>query len=461
MAITQKGDEDPEYESRKAKALLRRFVEMHRDNIDKKIEVIVEHFKDNVAKQIGGKAKAMIVTRSRLHAVRYYLSLKSYLSENNLPYGAMVAFSGTVDDDGIQFTEAGMNGVSDKQTAKVFHRDENRFLVVANKFQTGFDEPLLVAMYVDKLLSGVHAVQTLSRLNRQHDNKESTIVLDFANQADHIKDSFQPYYETTLLSEATDHNLLYDRERELEEFHFYTSDVVDNFAQIYFTPSATQDQLHAPLDAVVERFDLANEDEQADFRSKLMDYIRLYAFLSQVIPFEDVDLEKLYVFAKFLRRKLPITRSQLPTEILDNIDIGSYRLQQLSSGSLTPERGTVELDPMLGGGGMGSGDDQLEQLSKILEALNEIFGDDAEKALETMLEVKKVVVASSAVDSSVRINAPDKARLTVDDVALKTITDLYKTNFDFYKRVNDDPYVQKFVLNWVFDEVLKAKHLSS
>jgi type I restriction enzyme, R subunit len=459
--LLKKVDDDPEYESSKAKALLRRFVEMHRDNIDKKIEVIVEHFKDNVAKQIGGKAKAMIVTRSRLHALRYYLALKAYLSENNLPYGAMVAFSGTVEDDGIQFTESGMNGVSDKQTAKVFHRDGNRFLVVANKFQTGFDEPLLVAMYVDKLLSGVHAVQTLSRLNRQYATKDSTIVLDFANQADHIKESFQPYYEATLLSEATDHNLLYDRERELEEFHFYMQDEVDNFAQIYFTPSATQDQLHAPLDAVVERFDVANEDEQADFRSKLMDYIRLYAFLSQVIPFEDIDLEKLYVFAKFLRRKLPISRSQLPTEVLENIDIGSYRLQQLSSGSLTPERVTEELDPMLGGDGFGAGDKQHELLSQILEALNEIFGDNAEQALETMIEVKKVVVANSAVDSSVRINAPDKARLTVDDVALMTIRDLYKTNFDFYKRVNDDQYVQKFVLDWVFDEVLKEKDVGT
>ena len=183
--------DDPEYESRKAKALLQRFVELHDDSIVKKIEIIVEHFHARVTYQIQNRAKAMIVTRSRLHALRYYQALKKYLALQAYPYGALVAFSGIVKDNGLEFTETGLNGFPEAQTANVFNQDENRFLVVAEKFQTGFDQPLLLAMYVDKPLKNVHAVQTLSRLNRIHPDKDATIVLDFANQAEHIQDAFK------------------------------------------------------------------------------------------------------------------------------------------------------------------------------------------------------------------------------------------------------------------------------
>lgn len=454
--LLKKIDEDPEYQSGKAKSLLRRFMDLHRDNIARKVEIIVEHFHENVAQQINGRAKAMIVTRSRLHAVRYFLELRAYLAKQGYDYGALVAFSGTVNDEGMAFTEAGMNGVSEKQTAAVFHQDGQRFLVVANKFQTGFDEPLLVAMYVDKQLSGVHAVQTLSRLNRTYPpHKESTLVLDFANHPEHIREAFQPYYETTLLSESTDHNLLYDRERELSEFHFYTQDDVDNVARIFFSPKANQAQLHAPLAPVVDRFLEASEDVQADFRGKLLDYIRLYAFLSQIIPFEDVDLEKLFVFAKLLRRKLPISRLELPTEILDDIDIASYRVRQTSSGALTPERGTQVLDPMAATSAFASKEDPIEPLSKILEVLNEIFGDDAEKALEKLNTLAEEVVENRAVRDSIRINTPQKARLTVDDTVMTKILDWYRSDFNFYKRITDDEHVKKLVLDLVFESVIR------
>lgn len=454
--LLKKVEDDPEYESKKAKLLLKRFMDLHRDNITKKVEIIVEHFHESVAHHIGGKAKAMIVTRSRLHAVRYAIALKAYLKENNYPYHAMVAFSGTVQDGGIDFTEANMNGFPDKETAEQFKRDDYRFLVVANKFQTGFDQPLLSAMYVDKLLSGVHAVQTLSRLNRMYESKEETMVLDFANEVEHVRLSFQPYYETTILSESTDHNLLYDRERELEEFHFYTEDDVQNFARILFTPGSTQDQLHQPLDVVVDRFDLASEDEQADFRGKLMDYIRLYAFLSQIIPFEDPDLEALYAFAKLLRRKLPLNRTELPTEIVNDIDIASYRVRQTHEGDIQLEREGDALDPMAAGGVFGASDENYELLSQILETLNEVFGEDGEKHLETLIGVKDIVVENESVNQSISINSRDKARLTVDDVAMSTITEMYKTNFDFYHRVNGDDFVKSFVLDWIFDQVMTA-----
>ena len=452
--LLKKIGDDPEYESRKAKRLLRRFVELHPDSIAKKIEIIVEHFHQHVMPQIRGQAKAMIVTRSRLHAVRYALELEKYLKAQEYSYGALVAFSGAVDDGGVSFTEAGMNGIPDKQTAAAFHQKENRFLVVANKFQTGFDEPLLVAMYVDKPLSGVHAVQTLSRLNRIHPpHKDSTLVLDFANQAEHIQEAFQPYYEQTLLSESTDHNLLYDHQRTLSDFLLYTQDEVDGFAQVFFPGNAKQQQLRDHLDPAVSNFENASEDEQDDFRSELMSYIRLYAFLSQVIPFEDPELEKLYVYARHLRRLLPVRRDQLPTEILDSIDIDSYRVRQTGSDRLTPDPGDGVIEPMEDNEAYGSTADPLESLSEIIEFLNQAFGEDAPDAERIVKEVLAETVHDVGVSNAVRINPPDKARLTVNDVALEAFTRRHKTNFNIFKRITDDEFVRTRILDWINDEV--------
>src|SRR3990172_1593473 len=208
-----------------------------------------------------------------------------------------------------------MNGFPEGQTAKTFERPEYRFLIVANKFQTGFDQPLLHTMYVDKKLGGVNAVQTLSRLNRTlPPEKKGTMVLDFANDAVEIKAAFEPYYETTLLAEATDPNLLYEIQSRLTAFPVYTEADVARFAKVYFDPKAAQDQLYAVVAPVVERFREVSEEEQHDFRGQLTDYVRLYAFLAQVLTFSDADLEKLYVFARHLRRLLPADRTELPRE---------------------------------------------------------------------------------------------------------------------------------------------------
>jgi type I restriction enzyme R subunit len=451
-------EDDPQYESGKAKALLRRFVEIHRHTIDKKIEIMVEHFHNHIAHQISGKAKAMIVTRSRLHAVRYFLALRSYLAENGYPYQAMVAFSGAVKDGAGNYTESGLNGFPETQTAEMFKRDEFRFLVVANKFQTGFDQPLLHTMYVDKLLSSVHAVQTLSRLNRTHPGKSSTCVLDFANDADHIQAAFAPYYERTLLSESTDPNLLYDRETELKSFELFTDTEVDHFARLYFTPGITQDRLHAPLDPVVERFNELSEDAQADFRSKLMDYIRQYAFLSQILPFEDADLEKLYVFAKFLRRKLPIERDELPIEVLQSIDIESYRIRQTGSGKFTPDHGDPNLDPLSGVTGRFRNDDPREALSRILQELNERFGVELTEADRVTIEyVQEQIAQSGAVNDSLKVNPLDKVRLTFEHVAGDVIQDVYKSNFNFYRLVTDNDTFRDALFTWLFERYLESK----
>ncbi|MEW5708627.1 MAG: hypothetical protein AB1830_06920 [Pseudomonadota bacterium] len=237
--LLKKIEDDPRYDKRKAEYLLKSFVELHPHAINEKVRIMVEHFAAQVQNEIAGRAKAMIVTRSRLHAVRYKLAVDKYLAERRYPFKALVAFSGTVKDGGRDYTESNMNGFPEAQTAKTFERPEYRLLIVANKFQTGFDQPLLHTMYVDKKLGGVNAVRTLSRLNRTHPEKKSTMVLDFANEAAEIQAAFEPYYETTLLSEAADPNLLYEMEQRLAAFPVYTTADIEAFAKIYFDPKAT------------------------------------------------------------------------------------------------------------------------------------------------------------------------------------------------------------------------------
>ncbi|HEX9639707.1 MAG TPA: type I restriction endonuclease, partial [Candidatus Krumholzibacteria bacterium] len=265
--LLKKVEDDPRYDRKKAEYLLKSFVELHPHAIGEKVKICVEHFAAKVQGEVAGKAKAMIVTRSRLHAVRYRLAVDKYLAERGYSFKALVAFSGTVQDGGQSYTESGINGFPEGQTAKTFERTDYRFLIVANKFQTGFDQPLLHTMYVDKKLGGVGAVQTLSRLNRTlPPDKKGTMVLDFANESDEIKAAFEPYYETTLLSEATDPNLLYEIQTRLGAFPVYTEADVEAFAKVYFDPKATQDRLYAVLAPVVERFGALPEEEQHDFR---------------------------------------------------------------------------------------------------------------------------------------------------------------------------------------------------
>ncbi|MGH7790526.1 MAG: type I restriction endonuclease subunit R, partial [Candidatus Binatia bacterium] len=372
--LLKKIEDDPRYDKQKAQYLLRSFVELHPHAIGEKVRVMVEHFAAQVQGQIGGRAKAMIVTRSRLHAVRYRLAVDRYLAEHGHAFRALVAFSGKVEDGGQSYTESGMNGFPEAQTAAAFEQPEQRFLIVANKFQTGFDQPLLHTMYVDKKLGGVNAVQTLSRLNRTHPDKKGTMVLDFANQADEIRAAFKDYYEATLLSEATDPNLLYEIQTRLASFPVYAEADVEAFARLFFDARTTQDRLYAALAPVVARAAALAPDEQHDFRGQLTDYVRLYAFLAQVLTFADADLEKLYVFARHLRRLLPTDAEELPREVQQNIDMESYRIQQTASGRIGLERRPGVLDPAGTRTPRGAPPDELETLSRIIAELNERFG---------------------------------------------------------------------------------------
>lgn len=448
--------DDPRYDRGKATRLLKAFVDLNDHAIEKKVAIMIEHFADQVKKQIGGKAKAMIVTRSRLHAVRYKLIVDAYLKEHHHDFKALVAFSGTVRNRGEDFTESNMNGFSESNTAEMFKRDEYRILIVANKFQTGFDQPLLHTMYVDKRLGGVHAVQTLSRLNRVYPGKDSTMVLDFANDADSIKASFDPYFEGVRLSEGTDPNLLYDLQTQLLGFDVFFNADVEAFAAIYFNPKSNQAQLHALLNPLVDRYLMLDKDEQYDFRDQLQKYVRLYAFLSQIITFIDTELEKLYVFGRLLLRKLPVSRERLPVEIQQAIDLESYRIRETGRTNISLDRGEKEIPPAIVSGGYVPSEEELETLSQIIYELNRRFGTDFTEDDRVFIhQLEEQLAVSQALRQSMEVNTIDKVRLTFDQVASDQIQDMMDVNFKFYKLVNDDPKFARAFFDWLFDRFMK------
>jgi type I restriction enzyme R subunit len=455
--LLKKVEDDPRYDKRKAEYLLKSFVELHSHAIGEKVRICVEHFAAKVQTEIAGKAKAMIVTRSRLHAVRYRLAVDKYLAERGYPWKALVAFSGTVQDGGQAYTESGMNGFPESQTAKTFELPEYRFLIVANKFQTGFDQPLLHTMYVDKKLGGVSAVQTLSRLNRTHPEKKGTIVLDFANESDEIKAGFEPYFETTLRSEATDPNLLYEIQTRLAAFPVHTEVDVEAFAKVYFDPKATQDRLYAVLAPLVERSQELAPDELHDFRGQLTDYVRLYAFVSQVLTFADTDLEKLYVFARHLRRLLPADREELPREVQQNIDMESYRIQQTGSGKIALERRPGVLEPVSSKQSHGTTPEELEILSRIIAELNERFGLNlGPEHRVTLGQMMEKLDDDAALDAAARVNTRENVRLTFDQKVENVIQEIVDSNFELYKRITDDRAFGEAVKNFLFDQYLRA-----
>ncbi len=462
--LLKKIEGDPRYDKKKAEYLLKSFVELHPHAINEKLRIMAEHFAAQVQNEIGGKAKAMIVTRSRLHAVRYKLAMDLYLKEKGYPFLALVAFSGSVKDGAESYTESGMNSVGkprtigESQTAKEFAKSEYRFLIAANKFQTGFDQPLLHTMYVDKKLGGVNAVQTLSRLNRTHPpEKKGTMVLDFANEADEIRTSFEPYYETTLLSEATDPNLLYEVQTRLGSFPVCTEADVEGFAKFYFNAKTTQDRLYAALAPVVARFRELSEEERQDFRGQLGDYVRLYAFLAQVLTFADADLEKFYVFARYLRRLIPAGRVELPREVQQNIDMESYRIQQTASGRIPLERRPGVLDPVSTKSGYGIDEEELEALSRIIAELNERFGLNlGPEHRVTLAQMMEKLDDDAGLDAAARVNTRENVRLTFDQKVEHVIQEIVDSNFDLYKRITDDRAFGEVVKNFLFDRYLRA-----
>ena len=450
-------EDDPRYDKSKASYLLRSFVDLHPHAIDEKVRIMVEHFTGKSQSEIGGRAKAMIVTRSRLHAVRYKLAVDRCLAELGNPSKTLVAFSGTVQDGGQSYTEANMNSIPEAQTARMFESPEYRMLIVANKFQTGFDQPLLQTMYVDKKLGGVNSVQTLSRLNRTHPDKPGTMVIDFTNESDDIQAAFQPYYETTILSEATDPNLLYEVQTRLKTYPVFTDEDVDAFAGVFFGTGSTQALLYAALSPSIQRFSELQEDERQDFRGQVTDYVRLYSFLAQVITFLDADLEKLYVFARHFRRLLRVDREQLPLEIQHSIDMESYRIQQTARGKVELERKGDKLDPVRTKEPGQRTPEELEALSRIIADLNERFGIElGPEHRITLGRMMERLEEDSALEVATKVNTLENVRITFDHKVEQVIQEIVDLNFDLYKRITDDPVFGKVVKNHLFDQYLRA-----
>ncbi|MCZ2085115.1 MAG: DEAD/DEAH box helicase family protein [Flavobacteriales bacterium] len=438
-ALLKKIEDDPEYDKLKAQKKLKVYVESHEHAIKKKAILIISHFMENVVqkKRMGGLAKAMLVTSSRKNAVKYKKAFDDYLQKINSPYKAIVAFSGEIDGQ----TEVSLNGFASAKIPDEFEKNNYRFLLVANKFQTGFDQPLLHTMYVDKKLGGVNAVQTLSRLNRSHPLKKETFVLDFANTAEEIEKAFKPYFESTILGEATDPNKLFDLQDALDNFQVYTKEQVVAFSDMILS-NVPVDQLHAMLDhsSATFRNDLV-EEQQADFRAKVKTYVRLYIFLSQIVPFENPYLERLYIFLNHLQNKLggdvPVDFAQ---GILDNIDMDSYRLQLEATTNMVMEQGE-DLKPMPTDMRGGTNKPDIDRLSNILQTFNDRYGtqfQDVDKVRQMAENVAKDVAQNQELIKSIQHSDDQNARITSDKVVGEELLKHITTNFDLYKMYSDN-----------------------
>lgn len=454
-ALLKKIEDDPSYDKKKAQKKLRIYVEGHEFAIAKKTALIIEHFLDSaiMPRKINGMAKAMLVTSSRRNAVKYKKAFDAYLADNKNPFKAIVAFSGEIDKE----TEQSLNHFSSASIPEEFKKSQYRFLIVANKFQTGFDQPLLHTMYVDKRLGGVNAVQTLSRLNRTAPGKDDTFVLDFVNTSDEIKKAFEPYYETTILGEATDPAKLFDLQNALDNFQVYSLAQVQEFSQ-KIIENVPVDQLHVILDAAANVFRTTlNEDDQEDFRIKCKSYVRLYVFLAQIVPFTNPYLERLYIFLNHLQNKLGKKEGEdLAKGILDNIDIESYRLQKEGEFKIQLQQGD-ELKPMPTDLKGFTSEPEIDYLSNIVKAFNDRFGttftneDKVRKMSEELIQ--DVMVDKKAVENinaSIKKQDIQNARITFTDVLRDKMVNHIESNFEVFKEYNDNKEFRDFFAGTMF-----------
>ena len=443
-ALLKKVKDDPEFDGGKAKSLLKQFVSRHERTIAKKVAIIVEHFQTSVSDKLGGKAKAMIVTSSRLHAVRYKLAVDAYLKKLGSPYKALVAFTDVVKDTkgGKEYTEAKMNGFPDSATGDRFEADDYRFLIVASKFQTGFDQPKLLAMYVDKKLSGVACVQTLSRLNRTTAGKEETFVLDFENSAEDIEKGFQPFYDRVTLSKETDPNQLYNIRTDLDKFAIHTATDVEAFAKQWFVAKPKLEMLQGVANPVAKKWQAQPEEEQVDYKSKARDFVKLYSFISHLFPLKDVGLEKLFVFLRFLLPLLPAKKGENPLEVLGMVDMEKLAVRKNDKKDIGLKRGETKVDPLNYGGGATLTDEEREALSKIIEDLNTRFNTSF-TADEVMVikQLEKKIGEDEALQQQLKNGSRHAVEATFRQVAEDAFQDLVNDNFKFYKKVSDDEEV--------------------
>ena len=464
-------EDDPKVNKNKATSQLARFMSLHPHNIGQKTQVMVEHFRSKVRHKIGGKAKAMVVTSSRLHAVRYRQAFDRYIAEQGYTdVGVLVAFSGVVQDpdaEGIDYTETGMNkGIKERELPEKFESDEYQVLLVANKYQTGFDQPLLHTMYVDKRLSGVQAVQTLSRLNRMARGKEDTFVLDFVNGTEEIERSFQPYYDQTTVADTADPQQLYELQHRLEATQVFWSTEVEAFCKYFYAPKEKQSvsdqaEMYRQLGPPVDRFKTKEPDEQDEFRNALSGFVKLYSFLSQVMPFTDPDLEKLYTFGRFLELKLPKDEKKAPLNLDGDVALRYYRLDKILEGQITLS--AAEPVAIRGPSALGTrkAHDSDAPLSQIIDVLNERFGTEFTEADQLLFDqfIQQAKQDDEVVERAMA-NPLDNFELAMKPKVETLMIDRMDQNQEIVNRyLNDDAFQAaafKAIVKRVYEEIRRG-----
>ncbi|MGI8549048.1 MAG: type I restriction endonuclease subunit R [Gemmatimonadaceae bacterium] len=453
-------EDDPEFDVDKATKKLRRYVESHEHAIRQKAEMMVDHFHDHVlAKQkIGGQARAMVVTSGIERAIQYYHAFNAYLKERNSPYQAIVAFSGEHDYGGVKVTEASLNNFPSGKIPENFRDDPYRFLIVADKFQTGYDEPLLHTMYVDKALSGIKAVQTLSRLNRAHPQKHDTFVLDFQNDTEMIQASFAEYYRTTILSAETDPNKLHDLKAELDGAQVYDTAQVEGLVALYLG-GADRDRLDPILDVCVAAYlEQLDGEQQVAFKGNAKAFVRTYSFLGAILPYASAQWEKLSIFLNFLIPKLPAPKEDdLSKGVLEAIDMDSYRVEARVALSIALPDEDAEIGPVPTNAGAPAPEPQLDRLSNILKNFHDLFGNidwkDGDKIRQVITEEIPTKVAADKAYKNAKKN-PDKqnARIEHDKALERVMNDLLSDHTELFKQFCDNQPFRKWLADTIFTQ---------
>ncbi|EAH6260326.1 type I restriction endonuclease subunit R [Campylobacter upsaliensis] len=450
--IVSKND-NRKYDKKKANAKLKAYVTNHIATIEKKATIMIEHFFQNICKKIGEKAKAMIVTSSRENAVKYYLFFKKYLQKNHPEYQALVAFSGDKEINGESYSEAELNDFSEAMLKDEFKKDKYRFLIVAEKYQTGFDEPLLHTMYVDKRLEGINAVQTLSRLNRICQNKEDTCVLDFVNTHEEIGKSFSTFYGQTYLKEPTNIDNIYTLKSELFDYGIYTQDELNSFIEA-IRKEQDENKIHSKLDNMIKEYNAKSDDEKTRFYTKAKVYLREYSFLAQILPFNDIELEKLSILLKMLITKIVPPRTEdLAKGILNNVDLNSIRIILESKKDISLSN-NGELSPA-GADDSSKKEVELERLSNIVREFNTKFGSvdfgTNEKIAKELMDLKDDIAKEQTFRDS--LGDEQNARRLFADIFKIQYLQFFKRNKDFFTQLDNKEEFKERVSNVIYEMI--------
>lgn len=452
-------EDDPMFDKKRAQKKLRKYVESNEKAIELKSEIMVDHFHDQVIAKgkIGGKARAMVVTSSIERAIQYYYSISAYLEKRKSSFKAIVAFSGEKEFGGKKLTESAINGFPSNEIEKKLKKDPYRILVVANKFQTGYDEPLLHTMYVDKVLTDIKAVQTLSRLNRAHPQKHDTFVLDFANETDIIKEAFSKYYQTTVLSDETDPDKLNDIESDIRRYHVFTDYHIDTIVELYLN-GADRDKLDPILDVCANNYeDELDENEQIDFKSKAKAFTRTYGFLASILPYGNAEWEKLSIFLNLLIPKLPAPKEEdLSKGILEAIDLDSYRAEAQAKMSIVLEDSPYyEIDPVPTTAGGGKPDPELDLLSNIISTFHDLFGNipwkDEDQVKKHIASIPEVVAKDKDYQNAMKNSDKQNAKIESQKALNKAVINLMADNMEIFKQYNDNESFKKWLSDMVFN----------